>query len=70
MRRTRESIFENNIWIEEILEIVDRRWRDQLHRDIYAADDADILEGVRNCIYRLEPDIETQMKCMQQVNLN
>ncbi|KAL4179623.1 hypothetical protein AMTRI_Chr13g120990 [Amborella trichopoda] len=31
MRRAREAIFENNIWNEEILEIVDRRWRDQLH---------------------------------------
>ncbi|XP_020528331.1 uncharacterized protein LOC110007990 [Amborella trichopoda] len=28
-------------------------------------DDADIMEGVRNCIYRLGPDLETQMECMQ-----
>ncbi|ERM98972.1 hypothetical protein AMTR_s00226p00025200, partial [Amborella trichopoda] len=37
MRHAREAIFENNIWTEEILEIADRRWRDQLHRDIHAA---------------------------------
>ncbi|KAL4204345.1 hypothetical protein AMTRI_Chr01g109300 [Amborella trichopoda] len=37
MRRAKEAIFENNIWNEEILEIVDRRWRDQLHHDIHAA---------------------------------
>ncbi|KAL4198321.1 hypothetical protein AMTRI_Chr03g139600 [Amborella trichopoda] len=82
MRRAREAIFENNIWNKEILEIVDRRWRDQLHQDIHAAgfflnpqnlysnatlDDADIMEGVRNCIYRLELDLETQMECMQQI---
>ncbi|KAL4183331.1 hypothetical protein AMTRI_Chr11g154650 [Amborella trichopoda] len=36
MRHTREVIFENNIWTEGILEIVDHRWRDQLHRDIHA----------------------------------
>ncbi|ERN10337.1 hypothetical protein AMTR_s00026p00035410 [Amborella trichopoda] len=74
MRRPREAIFENNIWNEEMLEIVDCRWREQLHQDIHAAgfflnpqnlyasatlDDADIMEGVRNCIYRLEPDLET-----------
>ncbi|XP_011628504.1 uncharacterized protein LOC105421726 [Amborella trichopoda] len=77
MRRVREAIFENNIWNEEILEIVDRRWRDQLHQDIHTTgfflnpqnlysnvtlDYVDIMEGVRNCIYRLEPDIETQME--------
>ncbi|KAL4183038.1 hypothetical protein AMTRI_Chr11g153220 [Amborella trichopoda] len=81
MRRAREAIFENNIWNEEILEIVDCRWRDQLYQDIHATwfflnpqnlfsnatlDDADIMEGVRNCIYRLEPNLETQMECMQQ----
>ncbi|KAL4192767.1 hypothetical protein AMTRI_Chr06g195950 [Amborella trichopoda] len=37
MRRARETIFESNIWTEEILEIVDRRWRDQLYWDIHAA---------------------------------
>ncbi|ERM93928.1 hypothetical protein AMTR_s00137p00078850 [Amborella trichopoda] len=73
MRRAREAIFENNIWNEEILEIVDHRWRDQLHQDIHAArfffnpqnlysnttlDDAYIMEGVINCIYRLESDLE------------
>ncbi|XP_011626359.1 uncharacterized protein LOC105421276 [Amborella trichopoda] len=57
-------------------------WRDQLHRDIHAAgfflnlqnlypnatlDDEDIMEGVKNYIYRLELDIETQMECMQQM---
>ncbi|ERN10551.1 hypothetical protein AMTR_s00295p00016480 [Amborella trichopoda] len=82
MRRVREAIFENNIWNEEILEIVDRWWRDQLHQDIYVTgfflnlqnlysnatlDDADIMEGVRNCIYRLELDLETQMECMKQL---
>ncbi|ERN08830.1 hypothetical protein AMTR_s00015p00025090 [Amborella trichopoda] len=36
MRCVREAILENNIWTEEILEIVDRRCRDQLHRDIHA----------------------------------
>ncbi|KAL4181259.1 hypothetical protein AMTRI_Chr12g236340 [Amborella trichopoda] len=83
MRRVREAIFENNIWNEEILEIVDRWWRDQLHQDIYVTgfflnlqnlysnatlDDADIMEGVRNCIYRLELDLETQMECMKQTH--
>ncbi|ERN18365.1 hypothetical protein AMTR_s00055p00212900 [Amborella trichopoda] len=63
--RAREAIFDDNIWNEEILEIIDRRWRDQLHEDIHAADDADIMEGERNCIYRLEPDLETQMESMQ-----
>ncbi|XP_020517124.1 uncharacterized protein LOC18424270 isoform X1 [Amborella trichopoda] len=73
MRHARKFIFQNNIWTEEILKIVDSRWRDQLHRDIHAArfilnpqnlysnatlDDADIMEGVRNCIYKLEPDLE------------
>ncbi|ERN11236.1 hypothetical protein AMTR_s00024p00229430 [Amborella trichopoda] len=82
MKRSREAIFDNNIWNEEILEIVDRRCRDQLHQDIHAAgfflnpqnyysnttlDDADIMEGVRNCIYRLKPDLETHMECMQQL---
>ncbi|KAL4195827.1 hypothetical protein AMTRI_Chr04g180260 [Amborella trichopoda] len=81
MKRTREAIFDNNIWNEDILEIVDRRCRDQLHQDIHAAgfflnpqnyysnttlDDANIMEGVRNCIYRLKPDLETHMECMQQ----
>ncbi|KAL4198491.1 hypothetical protein AMTRI_Chr03g46150 [Amborella trichopoda] len=37
IRRAREAIFDNNIWSEEILEIVDRRWRDQLHQDIHTA---------------------------------
>ncbi|KAL4185246.1 hypothetical protein AMTRI_Chr10g229780 [Amborella trichopoda] len=79
--RAREAIFDDNIWNEEILEIIDRRWRDQLHEDIHAnkpcawlffnpqnlysnatLDDADIMEGERNCIYRLEPDLETQME--------
>ncbi|KAL4189241.1 hypothetical protein AMTRI_Chr08g164510 [Amborella trichopoda] len=32
MRRAREATFENNIWNKEILEIVDHRWRDQLHQ--------------------------------------
>ncbi|XP_011625617.1 uncharacterized protein LOC18440293 [Amborella trichopoda] len=82
MRRAREAIFDNNIWNEEILEIVDRWWRDQLHQDIHVTgfflnlqnlysnatlDDADIMEGVRNCIYRLELNLETQMECMQQL---
>ncbi|KAL4184816.1 hypothetical protein AMTRI_Chr10g227420 [Amborella trichopoda] len=77
MRRAREVIFENNIWNEEILEILDHRWRDQLHQDMHAAwfflnphnlysnatlDDADIMEGIRNCIYKLELDLETQME--------
>ncbi|XP_011625198.1 uncharacterized protein LOC105421035 [Amborella trichopoda] len=77
MRHAREAIFENNIWNEEILDIVYRRWRDQLYQDIHAAgfflnpqnlysnatlDDADIMEGVRNYIYRLELDLETQME--------
>ncbi|KAL4201275.1 hypothetical protein AMTRI_Chr02g257920 [Amborella trichopoda] len=84
LKRVREAIFENNIWNEAILEIVDRRWRDQLHQDIHTTgfflnpqnlysnvtlDYVDIMEGVRNCIYRLEPDIETQMECMQQRNI-
>ncbi|KAL4179116.1 hypothetical protein AMTRI_Chr13g85690 [Amborella trichopoda] len=30
-----ETIFHNNIWIDEILESVDHRWRDQLHQDIH-----------------------------------
>ncbi|KAL4179716.1 hypothetical protein AMTRI_Chr13g121450 [Amborella trichopoda] len=83
MRRAREAIFDNNIWNEEILEIVDRWWRDQLHQDIHVTgfflnlqnlysnatlDDADIMEGVRNCIYRLELNLETQMECMQQTH--
>ncbi|KAL4192678.1 hypothetical protein AMTRI_Chr06g173200 [Amborella trichopoda] len=37
MRCARAVIFENNIWNEEILEIVDLRWRDQLYQDIHAA---------------------------------
>ncbi|KAL4197337.1 hypothetical protein AMTRI_Chr04g187830 [Amborella trichopoda] len=36
MGRTREAIFHNNIWTDEILEIVDHRWRNQVHRDIHA----------------------------------
>ncbi|KAL4199150.1 hypothetical protein AMTRI_Chr03g49760 [Amborella trichopoda] len=50
MRRAMEAILDNNIWTEEILEIVDHRWRDQYHG------------GGKNCIYRLEHDIETQME--------
>ncbi|ERN04858.1 hypothetical protein AMTR_s00146p00079010 [Amborella trichopoda] len=77
----REAIVQNNIWIDEILAIVDRRWRDQLHRDIHTAgfflnphnlysnatlDDPYIMEGVRNCIYRFEPNHDIQMKYMAQ----
>ncbi|KAL4198749.1 hypothetical protein AMTRI_Chr03g141630 [Amborella trichopoda] len=71
MRRAREAIFENNIWNEEILEIVAHRFflNPQNLYSNATLDDADIMEGVRNCIYRLEPDLETQMECMQQVFL-
>ncbi|ERN15349.1 hypothetical protein AMTR_s00036p00143280 [Amborella trichopoda] len=63
MRHAREAIFQNNIWTEDTLEIIDRRWTDLKHHDIHAAgfflnpqklysnatlDDADIMEGVRN----------------------
>ncbi|KAL4196996.1 hypothetical protein AMTRI_Chr04g185940 [Amborella trichopoda] len=77
MRRAREAIFENNIWNEEILEIVGvetnctrismqqqtmcRVNRQNLYSNA-TLDDADIMEGVRNCIYMHELDLETQME--------
>ncbi|KAL4181247.1 hypothetical protein AMTRI_Chr12g270310 [Amborella trichopoda] len=69
MRHAREAIFENNIWNEEILEIVDREFflNPQNLYSNATLNDADIMEGVKNCIYRLEPDLETQMECMQQI---
>ncbi|ERM94032.1 hypothetical protein AMTR_s00010p00024380 [Amborella trichopoda] len=67
MGRTREAIFHNNIWTDEILEIVDHRVNPQNLYSNATLDDADIMEGVRNCIYRLEPDLEIQMECMQQL---
>ncbi|ERN18131.1 hypothetical protein AMTR_s00054p00051240 [Amborella trichopoda] len=50
-----------------MLAIVNRRWRQQLHHDIYTADDADMMERVKNCIYRLKPGHDTQMAYMTHI---
>ncbi|KAL4187427.1 hypothetical protein AMTRI_Chr09g18950 [Amborella trichopoda] len=63
MRCAREAIFENNIWTEEILEVFDRFFLNPQNLYFNATlDNANIMEGVGNCTYRFEPNLETQME--------
>ncbi|XP_051133269.1 uncharacterized protein LOC127252924 [Andrographis paniculata] len=70
---------------QQYWDIIDERWYNQLHQDLHAAayflnpglqysgtcefDSSEVRKGVKEVIKRLEPDLDIQVKAMNEINI-